>query len=288
MAEMTGVEAPECQIPSPRSVLGTKRVLNSAVHVAETLAIIAENPVGVTAKVLARRLEQSLSTTYYALQTLTDVGMIEPSPHGAGLYTLGPRIADLYRGYVANRTQPERLSPVLQALRDETRARTYLAWWSQGDLEIADTLGRRGAAELRDVSAGYRGSAHALAIGKVLLASITYERWPGYLREPRLRAFTEHTIDTPMRLRLEVTRTREAGYATDIDEFQIGVSCVGAPVRDSAGRVIAALALSLSSKRFADEREGLVMAVQRAARAATRMYVDLDPLNAVVCARARA
>jgi DNA-binding IclR family transcriptional regulator len=238
--------------------------------------------------VLARRLDQSLSTTYYALQALTDAGVVEPSPKTPGLYTLGPQIADLYRGYVANRTRPERLAPVLQALRDETRARTYLAWWSQGDLEIADTMGRRGAAELRDVSAGYRGTAHALALGKVILASIGYDRWPDYLRQPRLRAFTEHTISTPDRLRREVLRMREAGYATDMEEFELGVSCVAAPVRDSAGRVIAGLGLSVSSRRFLDERDGLEFAVKRAAQAATQMYVELDPLTAMVCERARA
>ncbi|MFZ2504190.1 MAG: helix-turn-helix domain-containing protein, partial [Nocardioides sp.] len=48
-----------------------RRMLNTAVNVTETLTIIAEDPHGVPAKVLARRLGQSLSTTYYALQTLT-------------------------------------------------------------------------------------------------------------------------------------------------------------------------------------------------------------------------
>lgn len=291
MMETTSLDAVEC-IPAlsptqiPAQVPAQKRVLNSAIHVANTLAIIAENPVGVSAKVLARRLEQSLSTTYYALQTLADVGMIEHSPTTPGLYTLGPQIAALYRGYVANRTQPERLAAVLQDLRDETRARAYLGWWIQGDLEIADTRGRRGAAELRDVSAGYRGGAHALALGKVMLASIGPDRWPDYLRQPRLRRFTDHTLDTPDRLRREVLRMREAGCATDVDEYELGVSCLAAPVRDSAGRVIAGLAVSVSSRRFLAEREQLELAVKRAARAATRMYVDLDPLTAMVCERA--
>lgn len=280
MMETTSLDAVECEIPAQ------KRVLNSAIHVAKTLAIIAENPAGVTAKVLARRLDQSLSTTYYALQTLTDVGMIEPSPTLPGHYTLGPQIAALYRGYVANRTRPERLAAVLQDLRDETRARSYLAWWVNGDMEIADTRGRRGAAELRDISAGYRGGSHALALGKVLLASIGYDRWPDYLRQPRLRTFTEHTIDTPDRLRREVLRMRDAGCATDADEFELGVSCVAAPVRDSAGRVIAGLSVSVSTRRFLGERDELEVAVRRAAREATRMYVDLDPLTAMVCERA--
>lgn len=61
-----------------------RRMLNTAVNVTETLTIIAEDPHGVPAKVLARRLGQSLSTTYYALQTLTSVGLVEPSPSAPG------------------------------------------------------------------------------------------------------------------------------------------------------------------------------------------------------------
>lgn len=38
----------------------TRRTLSTAVHVTETLTVIAEDPRGVPAKVLARRLGQSL------------------------------------------------------------------------------------------------------------------------------------------------------------------------------------------------------------------------------------
>jgi len=259
-----------------------RRVLNAAVHMTETLSIIAEQPAGVTAKLLSRRLGQSLSTTYYALQTLTDVGLIEPSPCTAGLYTLGPRIADLYRGYVATRTLPERLAPFLADVREATRARSYLASWSRGDLEVTHALGRRGATELQDVSSGFRGSAHALAPGKVLLAATRKEAWPEYLRGPRFETFTPTTIETPGRLYGELQRVREQGYALDVEEFRSKVACVSAPIRDSAGRVVAAIAISLPSRRLGREKEELVRAVRCSAHKASEMFACLDPLSAML------
>jgi IclR family transcriptional regulator, acetate operon repressor len=258
----------------------SRRTLNTAVHVTETLSIIAEEPQGVPAKVLARRLGQSMSTTYYALQTLTSVGLIEPSPCAPGLYTLGPRIADLYRGYVANRTLPERLSPILVELRESTRARSYLSSWSRGDLEVTHALGRRGATELQDVTSGFRGAAHALAPGKVLLAATRQENWPSYLRVPRFEQFTEHTIDTPGRLHVELQRVREQGFALDVEEFREKVGCVSSAVYDSAGRVVAAVTVSVPSRRLAREERDLVRCVRIAARHASEIYAGLDPLTA--------
>jgi IclR family transcriptional regulator, acetate operon repressor len=259
-----------------------RRMLNTAVNVTETLTIIASDPHGVPAKLLARRLGQSLSTTYYALQTLTSVGLVEPSPSAPGLYTLGPRIAELYRGYVANRTLPERLTPILAELRTATTARAYLAAWTSGDMEVTQALGRRGATELQDVSSGFRGGAHALAIGKVLLAATRPERWPAYLCQSRLEAFTPATISTPGQLHAELQRVREQGFATDDEEFRDKVSCVAAPVYDSAGRVLGAMGISVPPRRFHREIGDLVAAVRSSAREASEMFSGLDPLTALV------
>lgn len=264
------------------------RRVQGAVHVSDTLSIVAEAPQGVPAKLLARRLGQSLSATYYALNTLTELGLVEPSPCAPGLYTLGPRIAELYRGFVATRTMPERLAPILSDLREETRARSYLAAWSRGDLEVTHALGRRGATELQDVSSGFRGSAHALAPGKILLAGTRQENWPDYLRGSRFERFTEHTIGSPGQLHLELRRVRDQGFALDVEEFRDNVTCVAAPVRDSAGRVVASIAISVPAGRLSGEQPTLTRAVRRAAHEASQFYTALDPLSELLRATARA
>jgi len=43
---------------------------------------------------------------------------------------------------------------------------------------------------------------------------------------------------------------REKGYADDREETIIGVACVGAPIRDKSGRVVAAISLSGSKSRM--------------------------------------
>jgi DNA-binding IclR family transcriptional regulator len=259
-----------------------RRVLNAAVNVSEALAFIAGTPRGVTAKALAHRLGNSLSSTYYTLQTLTSLGLVEPSPCAAGLHTLGPRIAELYRSYVENHTMPERLAPILTDLRSACAAKSYLGAWSQGDLEITHAVGRRGATELQDVSAGFRGAAHALSIGKVLLSHTRPQHWPSYLRGERYELFTDKTIPTPGLLHIELANARKAGWAWDNEEFRERVACLSCPVRDSAGRVIAAIAVSVTPARFERERDDLLVEVRRAADAASAMFAGLDPLSAML------
>lgn len=279
---MSEVRVSSVETIEPTANDPAKRVLSAAVNVSDVLSAIASEPRGVTAKALARRLHHSLSATYYTLQTLASLSLVEPSPCASGLYILGPRIAELFRGYVASQVRPERLAPVLTDLREASSAKAYLGAWSQGDLEITHAVGRRGATELKDVSAGFRGGAHALAIGKVLLSTTRRDRWPSYLRGDRFEMFTPATVVTAGQLHEELARTRADGWAEDVEEFRERVCCIAAPIRDSAGRVIAAMGISVTPNRFERERGDLVREVRRAAAEASEIYSVLDPLSELV------
>jgi DNA-binding IclR family transcriptional regulator len=173
------------------------RVLSTAQHALQALEIIAQHPKGIPIKALARRLNISLSSGYYLISSMREQGFAEVSPSGPGLYTLGPKFAELYVGYVAASLQPERLTPVLDELRDRASARAYSAMWNDGDLEVVQIRGRRGSRELQDVTKGFRGAAHGLALGKIYLAHLPEEEWPASLNAPTYKRYTPATITSP-------------------------------------------------------------------------------------------
>src|SRR4029453_17876014 len=107
-----------------------------------------------------------------------------------GLYTLGRKLADLYEGYVAASLQPERLPPGPTGNPHPGSRRAHSRVWSGGDLEVVQVRGRRGARDLQEVSKGFRGASHALALGKVYLASLREEEWPTSLGAPVLKRYT--------------------------------------------------------------------------------------------------
>ena len=234
------------------------RTLSTARHVLQALEIIARHPRGIPIKALARQLNISLSSGYYLVGSMRELGFVEPSRAASGMYTLGPKFAELYRGYVAASLQPERLQPVLEELRDRASARAYAALWRDGDLEVVEIRGRRGSRELPDVTKGFRGAAHALALGKVYLSSLPKAQWPRYLKGPTYRRYTSATIATPEALAQHLRVVRDTGLAFDLQEFAAGSCCIAVPVQRGADKdLIASVGVSVPARRFAAERNAL-------------------------------
>jgi DNA-binding IclR family transcriptional regulator len=66
----------------------------------------------------------------------------------------------------------------------------------------------------------------------------------------------------------ELVTVRERGYSIDHEELEIGLRCVGAPVRDHDGRVVAGIAVSAARHRMGDsDIERIGRAVRDAADA---------------------
>lgn len=268
------------------------RTLSTAVHVLRALEFTAEHPKGVSVKALARALDVSLSSAYSLSNSLRFEGFLEVSAAGSGLYVLGPKVPLLYRSYVKSTLQPERLEPFLEELRDRASARAYVALWSKGDLEIAEILGRRGGRELTDLSKGFRGAAHALALGKIYLAEVPEDGWPPYLQTPTFKRFSRFTLTSRNDLRHNLQAVRDRGLAIDREEFAEGGCCLAVPVRDPDGRLIAALGISVPTRRFQNQLPTLARVLRDVGLAASqeigRLIGDATPQALGIGAPARA
>jgi DNA-binding IclR family transcriptional regulator len=104
-------------------------------------------------------------------------------------------------------------------------------------------------------AAGRRLPAHCTSVGKMLLASLPAATLDVRLPlDTPLRAMTPHTITSPQELRSQLAAIRDRGIAIEQRESNPDVSCIAAPVRDSAGQVVAALSISVPMIRWSDER----------------------------------
>jgi DNA-binding IclR family transcriptional regulator len=125
---------------------------------------------------------------------------------------------------------------------------------------------------LRVPSAIGRGyPAHATNLGKVLLADLSRERVEEIVAERGLAAYTPHTITGLEELEAELERIRVLGYAIDNEEYDEGLRCIGAPVRDHSGHVVAALGIGGPVTRITPDRvDELAELVMTAARGLSR------------------
>jgi DNA-binding IclR family transcriptional regulator len=99
---------------------------------------------------------------------------------------------------------------------------------------------------------GRRTPMHATAAGKVFMAHMDPEQLDALLVEG-LESYTPRTIVDRPTLGRELALVRERGYACPVDEQEIGLAAVGAPIRTLDGHVIAAVTVSGPSFRITDE-----------------------------------
>lgn len=98
---------------------------------------------------------------------------------------------------------------------------------------------------------GKRTPLHATSSGKVLLAWAVGAE-PGVALK-QLDSFTPHTIVSTKALQAELALVREQGWACTVQELEIGLNAVAAPIRGDDGAVVAAISLSGPSYRLTVE-----------------------------------
>ena len=125
-----------------------------------------------------------------------------------------------------------------------------------------------GASAVRMASyVGLRNPMHCTGVGKSILAFLPDPEIAAIWARTEVTAFTPHTIVTWDALEAEVTRIRAQGYALDLQEHELGVCCVSAPVLDLNGEPVAAISISAPTLRMDRERlESLAPMVLEAAR----------------------
>jgi DNA-binding IclR family transcriptional regulator len=108
---------------------------------------------------------------------------------------------------------------------------------------------------------------HATSSGKILLAHLPTEARARVLAASGLRKLTPHTLTSKTKLEKNLTEARERGYAVTLEELEIGLHAVAAPIRSHDGEVIAALSASGPAYRFTEERlHGLAPALLKGAQ----------------------
>ncbi|GAA4859979.1 IclR family transcriptional regulator [Pseudonocardia benzenivorans] len=219
---------------------------------------------------LAARLALPLPTIHRLVRTLVDLGYVRQQPSRE--YALGPRLMRL--GEHASQLLGTWAMPYLRELVDEIGESANLAMLD-GD-HVVYTAQVPGVHAMRMFTeVGRRAQVHCTAVGKAMLALMPPEQADMIVAGSVMHPQTGHTIVTPDGFRAELDRVREAGYAVDNEEQEIGVRCVAVAVPGRAPR--AAVSISGPSPRMSDAL--IQQAVPLLRRAAEGVAGELEPLR---------
>jgi acetyl-CoA synthetase len=242
--------------------------------------MLARAPEGVRADEVATRLGKSVSTAYNLLNSLCDEHV---AVRGAGgLYRIAPAFRDAVAG-----DGGEDFTGVVEDLLTRTHKRAYAAVVRDGVLRIVVERGMQGMPKLPGMDPEIRDNAHALAIGKVVLAHSPAEAVDRYVANG-LRPFTPNTITSADELRAELRHIRRTGVAQEREEFDGDFCCLAAPVLDERRRFLGAVGISMSRRAFNQEHDALaetlrdVTGFQASADARTVLEHETEPRLASV------
>ncbi len=192
---------------------------------------------------LARELGVAKSTVHRLLTALCSRGFAERSPV-TGRYRLGLRLHELGALAISRHQLCRTAMPLLQALRAQTGNTVHLAVADGAEIVHIERLESARFTSLFP-GANRRFAVHSTSSGKAIAA------FDPVCANARLcagfPAYTPQTIRTARDFERELVLTRRRGFAVDKGETQLGVTSIGAPVRDRSGRALAALSLAAPS-----------------------------------------
>lgn len=258
-----GASADDRAAESIRNTPSTVQSVDRAVSILEILARTGD--VGVTE--LAKELGVHKSTAFRLVAALERRDLVEQNV-GRGKYRLGPGILRLAGASSSRLDVVQECRVVCAALAKRTGETVNLAVLSAGAALYMHQAAGSSALHSHNW-VGQRIPLHATSNGKVLLSALDLAELRRQL--PSLPAYTARTITTLAALERELDDVREQGHAFAIDELEIGLSAVAAPVRDIHGEVLASMSISGPTFRLDPERlPELAEAVTAAANEVSR------------------
>ncbi len=271
-------------------------ILQSVQRALRVLNLIAEHPMGLTARQISQALDLNISTCYHILNTLVISGYLDRPPDQQ-IYLLGPQIPFLNNSFVqgvavqaapaapndaamsaelAPSSLVSQLRSVLFRLTEQTQEPSYLSCWRYGEAMLLAIVEAPQAPKLTELFVGFQGPAHCQALGKVLLAYGDPSFVERYLDTHPLTTVGPNTIVQRFRFQDELNDIVRHGYSIDKEEFGSDVYCIAAPIFASRGQVVAALGISFTGSTFSRRAEWLITQVTRAANHA-RAELRLSP-----------
>lgn len=210
-------------------------------RVARLLDTIAAHAEPVSLKTLSGATGLHPSTAFRILASLIEHGFVERS--AANHYRLGIRLLQL--GHQAH----ERLDlrhearPLMEKLRDQTGETVNLGIRQGDDVVYVERVVATRRLQIEQASSG-RMLLHVTAVGKLFLAEGGVVACRDYASRTGLPARTPYSITALEPLWQAVCAVSQQGYAVDAQEAELGVGCIGAPIRDASGRLVAGLSVS--------------------------------------------
>lgn len=220
-----------------------------ALDILETVA--SESNIRLTE--ISDRLELNVSTCHHLVQTLLQRGYVEQDPDTRGYY-LGGKVLSLKNIRLEQSDLYRQALPLLRELNKETGETVHLAALRR--TEVISLIKFNSTFSLRVDQGGQndRHPLHCSSVGKAILSQLPEAAVAALIQEVGMHPYTTKTITDLPSLLEDLEKSRKRGYTLDLEEFEPGVCCIGAPCLNSRGEVVGSFSVSMPTVRADWER----------------------------------
>ena len=230
------------------NVKSNKGKLKSIDKVLDLLEFLSVNEQDAGVTEINKKLHMGLSTIHRILTTLKSRGYIIQNL-GTKKYRLGIKLFELGSTVQSTKHWVEITKHYLRELSQSTNETINLALLEGKEVIYLDTIESQEVLRT-EIIAGTRTPAHCTALGKVMLAFISdWEFESLYKSDEPLSTLTSKSISSLEKLKKSLKKVKEQGYAFDMEEYKIGINCIGVPIFGKNG-IVAAISITGPSSRF--------------------------------------
>jgi DNA-binding IclR family transcriptional regulator len=197
---------------------------------------------------LQSKLDLHKSTLYRLLEAMRAYGLVEHDEK-SGQYYLGLRLFQLGMIAVERLEISECATSTLEHLVEQTGETAHLCVLDGSEVVYVAKVESKQTLRMPS-NIGRRNPAYCTGVGKAILAHLPEEQLNAYLANTSLQPFTERTVVAAAELRKQLKEVASRGYSVDDEEINEGLRCIGAPVRDYSGDVIASVSIAGPTMRI--------------------------------------
>jgi IclR family transcriptional regulator, KDG regulon repressor len=244
--------------------VNNKRQIKSLSKALHILRAVGDHRDPASIATLSRELAMPKGTLFPFLHTMAQEGLL--LARDGGRYTLGPRLLELAATFHRQVRLRDVARPHLERLANASGEVAHLCVLSEGEMVYVDRVETRRVVQVGSHIGG-RCPIHCTGVGKAYLAFLPEAQVRLFASRYGLRRYTPLTITSVESLLTELRQIQECGYSVDRSEHDAEVRCVGGPVFDHEGRVIASMSAAGPAYRMTAARiRSIVPLVLRASR----------------------
>ena len=184
------------------------------------------------------------------LHTLRELGYVDAELNN---FSLRPKILTLGYSYLSSTPLTVSAQPCLNNISRTLNESSSLAVMDDDEILY---VARAATSRVMSVAlnTGSRLPAYCTSLGRVMLAHMPPAELDQYLARTKLRPMTENTVTSVKRLRAILSDVRQAGYAINDEELELGLRSIAVPVRGASGTVLAALNVGTQAARVSVDK----------------------------------